>query len=59
MPNSPIVTCAICGKPYRWYAFTTADQSACPECVAAAERGVERPSSDVERKRRRAAFGED
>lgn len=30
--------CPICGKPYKWYSHTVADQSACPSCVAEAEK---------------------
>lgn len=33
------VKCPICGKPYKWYSHTTADQSACPKCVREAECG--------------------
>ncbi len=32
------VKCPICGEPYKIYSHTTADQSACPDCVAKAER---------------------
>jgi len=31
--------CPICGKPYRWYSHTIADQTACPSCVQAASGG--------------------
>jgi endogenous inhibitor of DNA gyrase (YacG/DUF329 family) len=34
------VKCPICGRPYKVYAHTTADQTACPKCVAEAERNV-------------------
>lgn len=30
------VKCPICGKPYKWYSHTVADQSACPKCVSEA-----------------------
>lgn len=30
------IKCPICGKPYKVYAFSAADQSACPSCVTAA-----------------------
>ena len=30
------VKCPICGEPYIFYAFSAADQSACPRCVAKA-----------------------
>ena len=36
------VQCPICGRPYKWYAWTTIDQSACPKCVREAE-GTDRP----------------
>ncbi len=32
--------CPICGRPYKWYAHTVADQSACPKCVAEAEQSI-------------------
>lgn len=32
------VKCHICGKPYKFYAYSAADQSACPDCVAKAEQ---------------------
>jgi endogenous inhibitor of DNA gyrase (YacG/DUF329 family) len=31
------VKCPICGEPYKIYMHTTADQSACPDCVRKAE----------------------
>lgn len=31
------VKCHICGKPYKFYAFSAADQTACPKCVREAE----------------------
>jgi len=31
------VKCPICGKPYKFYAHSAADQSACPKCVREAE----------------------
>ena len=30
--------CPICGEPYKFYAYSAADQSACPPCVRKAER---------------------
>lgn len=27
------VKCRICGEPYKFYAHSAADQSACPQCV--------------------------
>lgn len=44
--------CPICGAPYKVYNMTVADQSACPECVAEAERRVASPT-DEERERYR------
>jgi len=32
------VRCPICGEPYKFYAHSAADQSACPRCVRRAER---------------------
>lgn len=32
------VKCRICGEPYKFYWFSAADQSACPDCVAKAEK---------------------
>lgn len=31
--------CPICGKAYKWYSMTVADQTACPKCVSEAEGG--------------------
>lgn len=31
------VACPICGEPYKVFAMTVADQSACPDCVAKAD----------------------
>ena len=39
------VKCPICGRPYKFYAFTAADQSACPKCVAEAEDNMRSGSS--------------
>ena len=36
------VKCKVCGEPYKVYAFSAADQSACPTCVQRAERNMER-----------------
>lgn len=33
------VKCPICGRPYKWYSHTVADQTACPKCVSEAEGG--------------------
>ena len=42
------IKCGICGDPYKVYAFTTADQSACPQCVRKAEEKVEKVHRGVE-----------
>lgn len=42
------IKCPICGAPYKFYNMTVADQSACPECVAEAERRISAPT-DAER----------
>ena len=54
------VKCPICGAPYKWHAFTVADQSACPACVAEAERRLLHPSDDeiARRGRRRREYFE-
>lgn len=36
METKQTVKCPICGEPYVFYAFSAADQSACPKCVAKA-----------------------
>lgn len=46
------VKCPICSKPYKHYAFSAADQSACPSCANAAEREAKRGSSAEEQLRR-------
>jgi len=35
------VKCPICGKPYKFYPWKVGDQSACPECVAKAEKQID------------------
>lgn len=52
------IKCHICGKPYKFYAFTAADQSACPECVRQARESEMRGSSEAEKRRRAAYFGQ-
>ena len=37
------VKCPICGRPYKFYPFSAADQSACPKCVAEAEQNTHSP----------------
>lgn len=44
------VKCPICGRPYKWYSMTVADQSACPVCVGEAERRLSHPTDDEERR---------
>jgi hypothetical protein len=44
MPSEWTRRCPICGAPYKCYNMTVADQSACPDCIAEAERQLERPS---------------
>ena len=34
------IKCPICGQPYKVYAFSAADQSACPSCVQKAEQNA-------------------
>ena len=51
------IKCHICGKPYKFYAFSAADQSACPACVRAAEEAVSRPSNTEEIRRRQKYYG--
>ena len=34
------VKCPCCGRPYKFYPFSAADQSACPRCVAEAEQDL-------------------
>lgn len=36
--NEITVKCPICGDPYKIYPFFAGDQSACPSCVARAEK---------------------
>lgn len=58
--NGQTRKCPICGQPYKVFNMTTADQSACPECVREAERRIERPTPierDEYRRRRREYFG--
>jgi len=32
------IKCTICGEPYIFYAYSAADQSACPKCIAKARK---------------------
>ena len=34
------IKCPICKKPYKFYAYSAADQSACPKCVREAEESI-------------------
>jgi len=49
------VRCKICGRPYKFYAHSAADQSACPKCVYEAENKMrwvpEPPSYDKNKPR--------
>lgn len=46
--NGQTRKCPICERPYKVFLHTIADQSACPVCVAEAERRVARPTRDEE-----------
>ena len=35
------IKCPICGEPYKFYAYSAADQSACPKCVMKATKNME------------------
>lgn len=51
--------CRICGSPYKFYSMKVGDQSACPRCVAEAERRYSSPTPEEEAKydrRRRRYF---
>ena len=47
--------CPICGRAYKWFSMTVADQSACPACVREAEDAVQRPDTfeQIQRRNRR------
>lgn len=48
------VKCPICGRPYKWYSHTVADQSACPDCVREANRRTVKPTDwEIDRYNRR------
>ena len=34
------IKCSICCAPYKWRSHTDQDQSACPKCVAEAEKAL-------------------
>ena len=40
MPNEQTVRCPICGEPYVFYAYSAADQSACPKCITKARENM-------------------
>lgn len=46
------IKCGICGRPYKFYAFSAADQSACRSCVREAEQAVVRPDTPDQIRRR-------
>ena len=50
------IKCVICGAPYKVYNMTVADQSACPRCVAEANRRVHEPNEDELSRQRRRQF---
>ena len=37
MSETQVVKCKLCGAPYYFYAYSAADQSACPQCRKRAE----------------------
>jgi len=47
------IKCKICGRAYKWFAVTVADQSACPACVREATDAVNRPDTPEQMRRRR------
>lgn len=57
MLGEKTIKCPICGRPYKFYPFSAADQSACPACVREAEEAIFRPDTEEERRRRRKYFG--
>jgi hypothetical protein len=40
MSGSRTAKCPICGEPYKHFPFLDRDQSACPKCVAKAEKNM-------------------
>ncbi len=55
------IKCPICGAPYKWFSMTVADQTACPSCVAEANRRITRPrddETDTYRRRRARYFNQ-
>lgn len=57
---NPIITCPVCGAPYQFYAMMVGDQTICPDCRAARNQALDKPSPEQEaerRRRRKAAFG--
>ena len=40
MATEQTVKCPICSEPYVFYAYSAADQTACPTCVAKARKGT-------------------
>jgi len=51
------IQCRVCGRAYKFYSMTVADQSACPACVREAEDAATRPSSPEQIRRRRDRWG--
>lgn len=61
MTTEQTIACPICRRPYKFYALSAADQSACPDCVTEAERLRTKPSDhELEgyARRRAAHFGQ-
>lgn len=50
--------CHICGRPYKVFSMMAGDQSACPKCVAYAEKRISSPDMPTEERRRRDYWGE-
>ena len=51
------IKCPICGQPYKFYSFSSADQSACPSCVSKAERNTIKDFRDFPRETQQEYFG--
>jgi hypothetical protein len=41
------IKCPICKEPYKFYPFSAADQSACPDCISKAERKNRKKDFDL------------
>jgi len=54
------IRCPICSEPYKFYSYSAADQSACPDCVRKAEakmRNKNISSGDFRRESQQEYFG--